>query len=180
MKLNGRAAAIVLAMVAIIIIGMDFRVEASQYLGQVTWTWHKTTDEHGPTDKTETVVANLFLLGNSCYELVGSTTDTEIGGTAFGTGTAMLVGNNLIMTLSFSKIRSDGRQETGIFQGQVNKTTFNGTGWAIKKRFDPATIGTTIIFTDKYLAGTLTLVGNPPPLGPTSMAPMQMLLLDDK
>jgi hypothetical protein len=178
MKVNGRTAAIVLAMVAICIIGMDFRVEASQYLGQVTWTWHKTTDEHGPTDKTETVTANLFLLGNSCYELVGSSTDTEIGGTAFGTGTAMLVDTNLIMTLSFSKIRSDGRQETGIFQGQVNKTTFNGSGWAIKKRFDPASIGPNPIFIDKYMAGTLTLVGNAPPLGPTSIAPTQLLLED--
>jgi hypothetical protein len=180
MKLNGRAAAVVLAMVAIIIIGMDLRVEASQYLGQVTWTWHKTTDEHGATDKTETITANLFLLGNSCYELVGSTTDTEIGGTAFGTGTAMLVDTKLIMTLTFSKIRSDGRQETGIFQGQVDKTTFNGSGWAIKKRFDPASIGANPIFIDKYIAGTLTLVGNKPPLGPTSMAPNQLLLLDDK
>ncbi|MBU4233540.1 MAG: hypothetical protein KKD99_08650 [Proteobacteria bacterium] len=180
MKLNGRAAAIVLAMVAIIIIGMDFRVEASQYLGQVTWTWHKTTDEHGATDKTETIVANLFLLGNSCYELVGSSTDTEIGGTAFGGGTAVLVGTNLIMTLSYSKIRSDGRQETGIFQGQVNKTSFNGSGWGIKKRFDPASIGASPVFIDKYMAGTLTVVGNPPPLGPTPIAPMQLLLLDDK
>ena len=76
MKVNGRTAAIVLAMIAIFIIGTDFRVEASQYLGQVTWTWHKTTDEHGPTDKTETITANLFLLGNSCYELVGRSTDT--------------------------------------------------------------------------------------------------------
>ena len=155
MKLNGRTAAIMLAMVATLISGMDFRAEASQYLGQVTWTWNKTTDEHAPTTKTETIVANLFLLGNSCYELVGSTTDTETGGTAFGTGTAILVGNNLTMTLSFSKIRSDGSQETGIFQGQVNKTTFNGTGWAIKKRFVLTSIGPNPIFIDKYLAGTL-------------------------
>ena len=176
MKINGRAAVILLAMMVTLIFGMDSRVEASQYLGQVTWTWHKTTDEHGPTNKTETIVASLFLLGNSCYELVGSTTDTEIGGTSFGSGTAMLVGNNLIMTISGSKVRSDGRQETGIFQGQVDKTTFNGTGWVIKKRFDPASIGPNPVFIDKYAAGTLTLVGNPPPLGPATAAPMSLLL----
>ena len=179
MKINGRAAVILLAMMVTLIFGMDSRVEASQYLGQVTWTWHKTRDEQGPTNKYETIVASLFLLGNSCYELVGSSTDTEIGGTSFGGGTAMLVGNNLIMTLSTSKVRSDGRQDTAIFQGQVDKTTFNGSGWAIKKRFDPASIGPNPIFIDKYLSGTLTLVGNPPPLGPTANAPMQ-LLLDDK
>ena len=84
------------------------------------------------------------------------------------------------MTLSFSKIRLDGRQETGIFQGQVSKTSFNGTGWAIKKRFDLTSIGASPVFTDKYMAGTLTLVGNPPPLGPTATTPNQLLLLDDK
>jgi len=61
MKLNGRAAAIVLAMVVTLVIGMDFRVEASQYLGQVTWTWNKITDEHGSNTKTETITANLIF-----------------------------------------------------------------------------------------------------------------------
>jgi hypothetical protein len=177
MKVNGRALAIVLTMlVTFIVVGMDSRVEASQYLGQVTWSWHKTTDEHGATDKYETVVVNLFLLGNSCYELVGSSTDTESGGTSFGTGSAMLVGSDLIMTISTTKVRSDGKQETAIFQGQVDKTTFNGTGWNIKRRFDPTTIGTSPVFIDKYGAGTLSLVGNKPPLGPSSTAPLQLLL----
>lgn len=179
MKVSGRALAIVLVMVVtFIIVGMDSRVDASQYLGQVTWSWHKTTDENGATDKTETIVVNLFLLGNSCYELVGSTTDTEIGGTSFGTGSAMLVGNNLIMTISTTKVRTDSKQETGIFQGQVDKTSFYGSGWIIKKRFDPASIGPNPVFTDKYAAGTLTLVGNPPPLGPASAASLSLLLND--
>jgi len=175
MKINGRIAVLLSAMVAIFIIGMDSRVEASQYLGQVTWTWHKTVDETGTVpEKTETVVAKLFLLGNSCYELVGSSTDTESGETSFGAGTAMLVGNDLIMTLSTTKVRLDGKRETAIFQGQVNKTTFNGSGWNIKKRFDPVNH----VFIDKYAAGTLTLVGNPPPLGVSIMAPLSLLLND--
>jgi len=92
----------------------------------------------------------------------------------------MLVGSNFTMTLTFSKIREDGKLETGIFQGQVDKTSFSGSGWAIKKRFDPASIGANPSFIDKYMAGTLTLSGNKPPLGPTSMAPTQLLLLDGK
>ncbi|MFH1595081.1 MAG: hypothetical protein ABIG94_01740 [Pseudomonadota bacterium] len=179
-KVNGRAAVILLAMVAIFIIGMDFRVEASQYLGQVTWTWHKTMDETGPTDKTETITAGIFFIGGSYYELVGGGFDAD-SGTEYGGGSAMLVGNNLIITVSRSKVRLDGRQETGIFHFQVDKTTFNGTGWGIKKRLDPIPESPTYrTFTDKYAAGTLTIVGNPPPLGPTTMAPMQLLLLDGK
>ena len=85
----------------------------------------------------------------------------------------MLVGNNLTMTISSTKVRSDGKQDTAIFQGQVDKTTFNGTGWNIKKRFDPipGSGPTYLAFNDKYGAGTLTLVGNKPPLGPATTAP---------
>jgi hypothetical protein len=180
MKLNGRTAAIVLAMVAIIIIAMDLRVEASQYLGQVTWTWHKTMDEKGPTDIYETYTAGLFFIGGSYYELVGGVVDVT-DGAEYGGGSALVVGNNLIITINRSKVRLDGRQETGIFHFQVDKTTFNGTGWGIKKRFDPIPGSPTyLLFTDKYAAGTLTLIGNPPPLGPTATAPMQLLLMDDK
>jgi len=86
----------------------------------------------------------------------------------------MLVGNNLIMTITGSKDRGDGTQETVIFKGQVDKTTFNGTGWAIKKRFNASLPG----FIDKYAAGTLSILGSPPPLRPTAAAPMLMLMGD--
>jgi hypothetical protein len=161
------------AMLGLVVIGPGL-AEASQYLGKVVWTWHKTMDELGPTDKTETVAVSLFGLGNSCYEMVGSSVDNDIGGTQFAGGSAMLVGSSLVMTISSSKVRADGRQETGIFQGEVDKTTFNGTGWVIKKRFDPANH----LFTDKYASGTLTVVGNPPPLAATATAPTSLLLLD--
>jgi hypothetical protein len=178
MKVNGRALASVLAMVVTFIFVMDFQVEAAQYLGQVTWTWHKTRDEKGPTDKYETITVGLFFLGGSSYQLVGGGNDPE-SGAQYGGGTAMLVGNNLIMNLTWSRDRTDGRQDVAIFKGQVDKTTFNGTGWNIKKRFDPTLPPPTNQFVDKYGAGTLTLVGNPPPLGPAQVAPLQ-LLMDNK
>ncbi len=170
MKVSGRAVVSVLAMVVTFIFVMHLRVEAAQYLGQVTWTWHKTQDEKGPTDKTETITLGIFFLGGSYYELVGGSLESD-SGTQYGGGSAMLVGNNLIMTISGSKDRLDGTQEVGIFKGQVDKTTFNGTGWLIKKRFNPATLA----FIDKYAAGTLTIVGNPIPLNP-AMAPLNLLL----
>ncbi len=171
MKVNGRALVSVLAMVVTFVFGMGLRVDAAQYLGQVTWTWHKTMDEKGPTDKYETYTVGLFFLGGSYYELVGGSSESD-SGTQYGGGSATLVGNNLVMTISGSKDRLDGTQETLIFKGQVDKTTFNGTGWAIKKRFNPATLA----FIDKYAAGTLTVVGSPIPLRPAPAAPMQLLL----
>lgn len=177
MKVNGRAAVILLTMMVTLIFGMDSRVEASQYLGQVTWTWHKTMDEKGPTDKYETITAGLFFISGSYYELVGGSVDST-NGTVYGSGSAMLTGSNLFMTISGSQDRQDGTKETGIFHGQVDKTSFSGTGWVIKKRFDPASIGPTPIFIDKYAAGTLTLVGNPPPLGPATAASLSLLLND--
>ena len=175
MKINGRIAVLLSALVAIFIMGMNLRAEASQYLGQVTWTWHKTVNEQGPKVEDETITVGLFFIGGSYYEIVGGSLDST-NGTKYGGGTAMLVGNNFIMTISTSHDRVDGTQEVGIFKGQVDKTTFNGTGWAIKKRFDPATIGPNPVFIDKYVAGTLTVQGTPPPLGPASAAPLSLLL----
>lgn len=175
MKVNRRALVSVLAMVITFVLGMGLQVDAAQYLGQVHWAWHKTQDEQGPTDKFETYTVSLFFLGGSYYELVGGSTETETTGSQYGGGTAVLVGNNLIMTLTGAKDRGDGLQETVIFKGQVDKTTFNGTGWAIKKRFNPATRA----FIDKYAAGTLSILGSPPPLRPVQLAPMLMLMGDN-
>lgn len=174
MKVNGRALVSVLAIVITFVLGMGLQANAAQYLGQVTWAWHKTQDEQGPTNKFETYTVGLFFLGGSYYELVGGSTETDATGTQYGGGTAMLVGNNLIMTITGSKDRGDGTQETVIFKGQVDKTTFNGTGWAIKKRFNASLPG----FIDKYAAGTLTILGSPPPLRPTAAAPLVLLMGD--
>ena len=177
--LRGRPAALILVAVAMFffVVSGAAPVAASQYLGQVTWSWHKTTNEKGSTDDYETITAGLFFLGGSYYEVVGGGLDA-INGADYGGGSAMLVGNNFIMTIKKSQDRTDGRKEVGIFHFVLDKTTFSGTGWAIKKRFDPATIGASPVFIDKYVAGTLTLVGNPPPLGPATAAPMQLLLSD--
>jgi hypothetical protein len=177
--LRGRPAAIILVaatMLFFAVIGPG-PVDASQYLGQVSWTWHKTMNELGPTDKTETITASLFFIGGSSYELVGGSVETNNGNVYFS-GSAVLTGSDLIMTISGSQDRLDGTKQTGIFHGQVDKTSFSGTGWAIKKRFDPTSIGPNPVFIDKYEAGTLTLVGNPPPLGPASTAPLSLLLND--
>lgn len=183
MNVNARILASVLAMVVTFTFAMGFRVEAAQYLGQVTWSWHKTRDEKGSTNKYETYIVGLFFLGGSYYELVGGSSETDSTGTQYGGGSAILVGNNLVMTITGTKDRQDGTQETVIFKGQVDKTTFNGTGWAIKKRFDPNAPYPTPPgwpqFVDKYAAGTLTIVGSPIPLRPASPAASQLLLDSD-
>ncbi|MHB8068909.1 MAG: hypothetical protein ACYDIC_13545 [Desulfobaccales bacterium] len=172
MKVNGRFAVSVLAMIVTFILVLGFQVEAAQYLGQVTWTWHKTRDEKGPTDKYETFTLGLFFIGGSYYELSGSGSDPD-SGTTYVSGGAIVEGNNLIMTLKKGNDRSDGTQEVGIFKGQVDKTTLsNGSGWTIKKRFDPVSN----TFIDKYAAGTLTIVGSPVPLRPMALAPMHLLM----
>ena len=47
MKLIGRALVCFVALAAFTI-SLGLQAEAAHYLGQVTWTWHKTRDEQGP------------------------------------------------------------------------------------------------------------------------------------
>jgi hypothetical protein len=148
-------------------------LEASQYLGEVTWTAQKTMDSHGSTSGTFTIKAGLSHMGGSYYSIQGYG-DLSSNPALIFSGGGMIVGDNLILTVNGSAENMAAQgccyNNTFTFQFKVNKDSFNGTFFGLGKGFNTnnLTLG------EEFAAGTLTLVGNPIPLNlsPSAYLPL--------
>jgi len=104
---------------AVMILGLGVApLQASQYLGEVTWNG---VDHEAHTF---TVKAGISRVGGSYYEIQGQVLNTPEGMGIFSGG-GVLVGDNVIFSVSMTV----ADQSTLIMQVTINKTTNYGTFW---------------------------------------------------
>jgi hypothetical protein len=105
--------------IAVMILGLGVApVQASQYLGEVTW--------NGIDDEahTFTVKGGISRVGGSYYEIQGQVLNTPEGLGIFSGG-GVLVGDNVIFAVTLTL----ETKSILIMQVTINKTTNNGTFW---------------------------------------------------
>jgi hypothetical protein len=198
MRIKSQHGVFVLAMVVAFLIGMDFRVEASQYLGEVTWTAQDSESQ------TWTMKAGISKMGGSYYQVQGQVPDAPFpfdGGTAIFSGGGALMGGNFVFNGTMTNTQNDGTPHITTFQITIDKSSFNGTFWSVTPRnygtlnyhrFESEPLGSeyyhpniiavinvpnlAVNVENFIITGTLTLVGQPVSL--TSFSPAVPLLLD--
>ncbi len=153
---------------AFVIIGLGVSsLEASQYLGEVTWNG---VDNLGHTF---TVKAGLSKAGGSYYEIQGQVSSDS--GTVIFSGGGALVGTALMFTAASSQVETNNKgvyHNATTLQINVNQSTFNGTMWMVTNWYNPAFSPP---FGQSYNTATLTLSGSKPNLAP-NLSPQQLLL----
>jgi hypothetical protein len=128
-------------------------IEASQYLGEVTWNAESSGGNF-------TMKVAISRVTGSYYEVQGQAQDAY--GTAIFSGGGVLVGENLILTVTGTPTDA---QEAVVMQIKIDKSSNNGFFYTVK-------VGGPIN------SGTLTVSGNPIILATTNEA-STMLLLND-
>jgi hypothetical protein len=168
----------VLALTALITLGLMVSQTLAgspvNYLGKTTWTGTITdatkTEDIGATF---TVTGGISKVGDEFYLFQGYVTLPDDGPFVMS-GSGFMNGNTLKFTLSESQFHtSNSWRDSGVMHVSMDKTTLNGTLYDIGHDFNTSTRQ----FAPRYTAATLTLSGQPIPLG-VSLAPQQLLLLE--
>jgi len=148
-------------------------MQASQYLGEVTWTFTQTIQvPPGSTPPPVEVKAGLSRVSSSYYLLQGQIASAPGGGPAILSGGGALVGNNLLLSVTMTQVDSDGYHGTMVMQISIDKSTFNGIFWFINNNCNPSSGN----FNQSYTGGTVTISGTPFPLGSIPTAALPLLL----
>ena len=134
----------------------------SQYKGELTWSYHRTESASGSVNVYYTIKVGISYVGGSYYIVQGKVDMPAEPGEKplIISGSAILEGSNLMITMHGSQPWTDGMKSTSIFYANVDKTTFNGTAWGNTNAFD--TINREMYY--DYSAGTLNLTSAPIPL----------------
>ncbi|MHB8069241.1 MAG: hypothetical protein ACYDIC_15225 [Desulfobaccales bacterium] len=167
--MKAKSVSVFMVLAAVIIIGFGVSgLEASQYLGEVTWTY-----SGGGTIKAGLSKAGLSKAGGSYYEVQGQAVTPN--GTVIFSGGGALVGTTLMLSAAGTQVETNNKgtyHNANTLQINVDQSTFNGTMWIVTNWYNPAF---TPPFGQSYDTGTLTLVGQKPSLAPATAA--QTLLL---
>jgi hypothetical protein len=176
---------VTLAAVMIMVLGVA-PIEASQYLGEVTWNAQGGGGNF-------TMKAAISRVAGSYYEIQGQAQDAF--GIAVFSGGGVLVGNNLILTVTGTPTDA---QEAVVMQIKIDKSTNSGFFYTVKSlpyipsgqpshsailpesypAFGHITSYTVAAYGNTPDSGTLTVSGNPIILA-TSNEAAKMLLLND-
>jgi hypothetical protein len=169
----------ILALVALLLLGLSIApalaASSVTYLGKTTWTV-TITDDTTPSKigATFTLTGGVSKVGDEFYLFQGYVT-AGTDGPFIITGSGVLIGNNLVFTLTESQKHTDSTwRDGGVMHVEIDKTSQSGTFYDIGHDFN--TNAGSRVFDERYTAGTLTLAGSPIPLT-SSLAPQQLLLL---
>ena len=147
---------VILVLSLLISVGIS-SVEASDYLGELCWSVHTTEVEDGPEPGN---APGLLRMGvthtGGPYYLLQGTQEVSNDNTMILSGTAVIIGNDVLATIDSSKVDGEERQ-TGIVQMRFSLSTFNGTYWANGLEFDTSSHK----FDHNYSAGTVTAIPCP-------------------
>lgn len=147
-------------------------VWADQYLGETTWTSTITDSSDNQPNTTFTVTGGIDKI-NSHYFLFQGYVIPPDDLPYVLSGSGVLTGDNLILTLTSSQEHNSQWLDTGILQVSLNKATLSGTFYEVRTDLSPIRT-----YSDGYSIGTLTLSGKAIRLNPVNPA-TQMLLLDN-
>jgi len=162
---------LMLAVVAFLIMGLSVSpLQASQYLGEVTWNGSVTGGG------SFTMKAAISRVAGSYYEIQGQGTFGSGDPPAIFAGGGVLVGTNLILTATLTQMESkgDGYNDAIVIRVTIDKSTFTGTFWWVNNWYDL----TSGHFGQTYTPGTLTCTSTPFPLVPNSQAATSLMLLN--
>jgi len=104
-------------------------LEASQYLGEVTWTYSGGA----------TVKAGISKVGGSYYEVQGQAADPN--GTVIFAGGGTLVGGALMLSAVSTQVETNSGgtyHNATTIQINVDPTTYNGSMWMVTTWYNPA------------------------------------------
>ena len=142
-------------------------LRASQYLGEVTWTYSGGGTIKGGISKT----------GGSYYEVQGQVAIPN--GTVIFAGGGALVGGMLMLSAVSTQVETnDGGtyHNTTTMQISLNPNNYNGTVWMLTTWYlDPANPPNSVGYGNSFDTGTLTRVSGP---SLAAVAPNLPLLLD--
>jgi hypothetical protein len=164
-----RSFSVFMVVAALVTMGLGVSsLEASQYLGEVTWTY-----SGGGTIK-----AGISKAGGSYYEIQGQASTPS--GTVIFSGGGALVGTTLMLTASATQVETNNKgvyHNANTLRIEVNQSDFNGTMWMVTTWYlNPAVPPNTVGYGNSYDTGTLTLSGPKPNLSATNLSPQQLLL----
>jgi hypothetical protein len=162
-----------LAVAAVMIMGvLAAPLQASQYLGEITWTF----TEDG-SNKTFTLKAGLSKAGGSYYEVQGQAapggqTIIFSGGGALVDGTLRLSG-----AATMEETNSNGHySDASTWRMNLDPSNYSGTMWMVTTWYlNPPVFPNTVGFGNSYDSGTLIKTSGP--LNPAA-APQLPLLLE--
>jgi hypothetical protein len=155
----------VLALTALVILGLSvspaLAVNSVKYLGKTTWTV-TITDDSNPQKIgiSFTVTGGISKVGDEFYQFQGYVTMDGDGPFVIG-GSGVMIGNNLVFTLSESQQHPDTWRDSGVMHVTIDASTQNGTFYDIGHDFDISAR----TFDQRFTAGNLTLKGSPIPMG---------------
>jgi hypothetical protein len=163
-----------LATAAVVIMGLLVSpLQASQYLGEVTWTFTDNSD----INKTLTVKAGLSKVGGSYYEVQGQAATPN--GTIIFSGGGALVNGTLMLSATSTMVETNNGgtyHNATTLQISVDPATYNGSMWMVTTWYlNPPVSPNTVGFGNSYDTGTLTKTSGP--LNPAA-APQLPLLLE--
>jgi len=158
------------AAVAFLIMGLSVSpLQASQYLGEISWTGTNSNNE--PI----TAKAAISRVNGPYYEAQGQGTTNSVKKDII-VGGGVLVGTKLQLTGTVTEATSTSPvvypKAVSIMQVTIDQTTFNATFWQLTNSFDGTNFGA------YYITGTLTCISNPFSLVPNSQAATSLMLLD--
>lgn len=168
-------ASLTLLLVLGLCIGDALAVSSVNYLGKTTWTVIITddTDDAGNIGDTFTLTGGISRVGDEFYMFQGyvSLADDE---PCIMTGSGVVVGNSLLLTLSESQTHNDSAwHNSGVMHVALDRSSLNGTFYDISNAFNT----TTRHFHETFTSGTLSRTGPAIPLD-VNLAPQQLLLLE--
>jgi hypothetical protein len=155
----------ILAAVAFLILGLGVaNLEASQYLGEVAWTY-----SGGGTIK-----AGISKVGGSYYEVQGQAVTGN--GTIIFSGGGAVVNGTLMLSAASTMVETNSGgtyHNATTMQISVDPATYNGSVWMVTTWYlNPAVPPNTVGFGNSYDTGTLTKTGGPSNPATTPLLPL--------
>jgi hypothetical protein len=166
----------ILLLTALLLLGLStstaFPFNSVNYLGKTTWTFtitdHTNTSDIG---QSVTITGGISKVGDEFYQFYGYF-DPNNGPVLF-TGGGVMIGDNLIFTLTQTQEHTDSSWRDGaVIQITIDKSTQSGTFYSVGHSFNK----TTRTYGQYYGAGTVTRLGSPIPMS-SVVVPQNLLLL---
>jgi hypothetical protein len=132
-------------------------VRASDYLGEICLSVHKTQDENGPTNETYVMRLGVTNMGGPSY-IVQGIIQVPDDNPVISEGTAVVIGSDVFITMnSCQEHSSDPWRDTAISQVHLSLSTLSGTVWSNRLDYNTSTHQ----FDHGYAAGTVAITTCP-------------------
>jgi hypothetical protein len=147
---------IIAASLCLLVLGLPGQ-GAAQYLGQATWTISADHRESGPiSPQTFTMTGAITHVGGAYYAMQGYVSPPDEGPFIIS-GSGVLIGDTIFMTLGTSQQHRDYNRDTGVMHVELNQTSLGGTFYEVGHDFDTSSAGANPVFDSRYTSGTVTL-----------------------